>query len=550
LAQVGRRRRISPLTLRILAVNILALGLLLAGLLYLDQYREGLLEAKIASLQTNGAIIAGALGESAGVTPHGVPVLNPRGARTMVRRLVSLTGARARLFGESGALLADSRALISAGREVQAGLLSPERLTEPGVARRVYDHASDFLRKIFAPGADIPIYHDAPRQSAGDFSEALAALEGRVASARRLGLDGELIVSVALPVQHFKKILGALLLSAGSADVEAAVAEARLAIFGVFVVALGVTILLSIYLAGSISRPLHHLAKAAEAVRRRPGQRERIPDLSARNDEIGDLSATLRDMTGALYDRLDAIEGFAADVAHEIRNPLTSIRSAVEVLGRGGDADFQARLVSIIENDVRRLDRLIGDISDASRLDAELARAEFRSLNLIGLCETLIDIARSTATGDDPDYVFHILPGLEVEPGLSRQDNFTVPGVEGRLGQVLRNLLANAASFSPPGGEVALTLSRRGNLARLTVDDDGPGLPEDKLEAVFERFYTERPAAEAFGEHSGLGLSISRQIIDAHDGLIRAENRVDEAGVRRGARFIVELPAAVREGGG
>jgi len=528
----------------------LALGLLLSGLLYLDQYREGLIEAKVVTLKINGAIIAGALGESAGVTPNGVPRLNPEGARTMVRRLVALTGTRARLFGENGVLLADSRVLFSAGREVQAGVLPIETLSEPGVVRRLYDYARAFFTRLLDVEPELPLYQEAPRQNAIYFDEAMAALEGRADSGRAISSAGEIIVSVGLPVQHFKKILGALLLSAGTADVETAVAEARIAIFGVFVAALAVTILLSFYLAGSISRPLHHLAEAAEAVRRRPGQRERIPDLSARNDEIGDLSATLRDMTTALYDRLDAIEGFAADVAHEVRNPLTSIRSAVEVLGRGGDADFRARLIAIIEDDVRRLDRLIGDISDASRLDAELARAEFQPVNLIALCETLVDIHHATSAAEGaagPEFVFDIDAGIEIVPGLARQEKFTVPGMEGRLGQVVRNLLVNAASFSPPGGVVRLTLSRAGHMARLTVDDDGPGLPEDKLEAVFDRFYTERPAGEAFGEHSGLGLSISRQIIDAHDGDIRAENRHDGRAVRCGARFIVELGTESRD---
>jgi two-component system sensor histidine kinase ChvG len=535
------RRRISPLTLRILAINIMALALLLAGLLYLDQYRDGLIEAKTESLEINGTIIAGALGESAGIAANGVPVLNPAGARTMVRRLVSLTGTRARLFGERGALLADSQVLISAGREVEAGVLVSEISARPGLLRRTWDHASEALRHIVGGDPDLPLYHEARRQRAGDFSEVEAALVGRVVSKRRVSVDGEIIVSVALPVQHFKKILGALLLSAGTADVEAAVGDARLAIFSVFVAALAVTILLSLYLAGSISQPLHHLAEAAEAVRRRPGHRERIPDLSARNDEIGDLSAVLRDMTGALYDRLDAIEGFAADVAHEIRNPLTSIKSAVEVLARGGDAAFQARLIAIIEDDVRRLDRLIGDISDASRLDAELARAEFELVNLISLCETLIDISGATAGDDGPDYILEIEPGIEIEPGASRQDRFTVPGLESRLGQVLRNLLVNAATFSPPGGTVRIRLIFKGQWVHLSVEDDGPGIPRDKLDAVFDRFYTERPEQEAFGEHSGLGLSISRQIVDAHDGIIRVENRTNDDGQICGARFVVEL---------
>jgi two-component system, OmpR family, sensor histidine kinase ChvG len=531
------RKQISPLTLRILAINVLALALLLAGLLYLDQYREGLLEAKIDALATNGTIIAGALGEAAGNDARGLPVLNPRGARTMVRRLVSLTGARARLFDDQGHILADSRVLISAGREVTARPLE----TDQADAKSLHRRFGDWLGHVFHRRHDLPPYKDNDRQSADNFEEARDALQGEAGQSRRVTDDGEVIVSVAIPVQSFKKILGALMLSAGTADVERLVAEARLAILGVFVVALGVTVLLSLYLAASIVRPLHHLAEAAETVRQHPGQRESIPDLRRRGDEIGDLSGALWEMTTALYQRLDAIEGFAADVAHEIRNPLTSIKSAVEVLEMSKDEDAQARLLAIINDDIRRLDRLIGDISDASRLDAELARSEPQPLDLIALCETLIDMARTTSDSNVGP-IFELV--IENELGIEATKNgaLIVPGMADRLGQVVRNLLDNATSFSPPQGLVRIRVIDAGSEAKLIVEDEGPGIPVGKFDAVFERFYSERPAGEDFGVHSGLGLSISQQIVLAHDGSIIASNRTGDDGAVSGARFEVRLP--------
>lgn len=533
-----QKRRISPLTLRILAINILALAVLLGGLLYLDLYREGLVEAKTDALTTNGSIIAGALGEQAGTSLTGLPVLQPRAARTMVRRLAALTGTRARLFGERGDLLADSRVLVSAGRAVRSTPLDLEPSADNGALDLVFDWFSQLLRGQ----PNLPLYRQGSTQHARNFEEAVAAYDGNVTNQLRMAANGEVLISVAFPVQRFKKVLGVLVLSVGTADVEVAVARARLAILGVAAVALAVTVMLSLYLAGSIVRPIHRLAEAAESVRRRPSHRGDLPDLSERGDEIGDLSQILRSMTDTLYDRLDAIEGFAADVAHEIRNPLTSIRSAVEVLARGGEAEAQQRLIAIIEDDVRRLDRLIGDISDASRLDAELARVDPKPLDLVALTETVIDITRSSAAAEGLAFNFDIEREIVVNPDNAPDERMVVSGMESGIGQVLRNLLENAASFSPPGGEIQVRLMRRGGYARLLVDDAGPGLPEEKLDAVFDRFYSERLDNEAFGEHSGLGLSISRQIIAAHEGQIRAENRRDEGGNIVGARFVVELP--------
>jgi two-component system sensor histidine kinase ChvG len=323
------------------------------------------------------------------------------------------------------------------------------------------------------------------------------------------------------------------MLSKDGAVVDAAVDDRRRDILIVCGVAFAVTVLLSFYLAGTIARPIRRLAQAADQVRSAKGRQFEIPDFSRRGDEIGDLSDSLRAMTDALWARLDAIEAFAADVAHEIKNPLTSLRSAVETVARVEDPEQQKKLMSIILDDVQRLDRLISDISDASRLDAELSRAEIDPVDLGELLRALVAVQEAGERADAPRFRLDV---------LDHQD-LSVPGIEGRLGQVFRNLISNAVTFSPPGGTIRLSAQRQGDDVVVSISDEGPGIPEGKLEAVFQRFYTERPAGEKFGTHSGLGLSISKQIVDAHGGDIRAANRHDESGRVRGACFTVRLPA-------
>jgi two-component system sensor histidine kinase ChvG len=323
------------------------------------------------------------------------------------------------------------------------------------------------------------------------------------------------------------------MLSTGGSNIEAAVRDRRIDILMVCGVALGMTILISLYLAGIIARPLVRLAEAADRVRYGKGRQYEIPDFTHRRDEIGELSGALRDMTEALWNRLDAIEGFAADVAHEIKNPLTSLRSAVETVARIEDPSQQKRLMAIILDDVQRLDRLISDISDASRLDAELSRANTESVDIGRLLDALVEVHRATAAENGPRF--------EVE--VADNQPLIVQGIEGRLGQVLRNLISNAITFSPPEGLIRLHAERIGSDIVLTISDDGPGIPDGKLEAIFNRFYTERPKSEKFGTHSGLGLSISKQIVEAHGGTIVAQNRYNGSAEVAGTRFKITLPA-------
>jgi two-component system sensor histidine kinase ChvG len=342
-------------------------------------------------------------------------------------------------------------------------------------------------------------------------------------------------MTVAAPVQLFKQVLGAVLLSRDSREIENALRSVRLQLLTVFAVALSVTVLLSLYLARSLARPITRLARAAERMRASPGRELTIPDFSARQDEIGHLSVALREMTRSLWERMDAIERFAADVAHEIKNPLTSMRSAIETATRIKDPERQGKLFAIILDDVTRLDRLITDISDASRVDAEMSRAQVEPLDLDTVLSMLVENYRATRLDGQPEVAYEG-PG----PGRARTQ-----ALEGRLVQVFRNLIGNAISFSPPDGAIKVRLAvRRGGGIEASVEDNGPGIPEAKLDAIFNRFYSERPAGEKFGTHSGLGLSISKQIIDALHGRIYAENRRNSRGEIIGARFVVELPPA------
>ena len=525
-----RRRTVSPITRRILAVNVLALGILVAGLLYLGQYRQSLIDAELTALMTQADMFAAALGEgavSAG-SQTGQQIVRDI-ALQIVRRLVQTTGTRARLFGADGVLLADSRLLMGPGGMVQIRELPPPDVYSELVssALEVYDRLV-----LWLPGQDTtPPYHEKSVQRAEDYDEVPRALAGEKEDAVRAGRDGGIILSVAVPVQRYKKVLGALMLSKGSRDIEAALFEVRLDILKVFAVALSVTVLLSIYLAGTIARPIRRLAAVAERLRRSRDRRA-LPDFAGRNDEIGDLARSLHDMTEALWERMEAIERFAADVAHEIKNPLTSLRSAVETAARVKDAEKQRTLMTIIQDDVQRLDRLISDISDASRLDSELLRAERAPVDIGRILGALAEVHEATAEADAPRV------SLDAEPDL------VIDGVEGRLAQVFRNLIANAVSFGPPASTITLAASREGDWAEVKVDDEGPGIPDGKQAAIFDRFYTERPEPEKFGTHSGLGLSISKQIVEAHGGTVHAENLRGDDGRVLGARFVVRLPLA------
>ena len=524
----------SPLTRRILTINILALALLLAGLLYLGRYEENLIDAEFQALATEGEIFAGALGQGAyGTQPDGKTILRPVVAAPMLRRLVLPTRTRARLFAADGALIADSRILLGPeGAPVQVINLPPPD-EKSGLGGMVVSLYENLLARL--PGRrELARYQERRDQKAADYDEVVKAQAGSIGKGLRADDSGGLVISVAVPVQRFKQILGVVLLTTSGAAVDDAVRSVRFDILKIFGVALAVTILLSLYLAGTIVRPLHRLADAADRVRRAPGRERSIPDFGHRQDEIGTLARDLNAMTDALSARLDAIESFAADVAHEIKNPLTSLRSAVETAARITDPDQQKKLMGIILDDVQRLDRLISDISDASRLDTELSRLEHEPLDLDRLLSALVEVHRTSGGTSKSGLTFKV-----GSPGP-----FKVIGMESRLVQVFQNLITNAFSFSPAEGQIWVEIQRDGQWVVATIEDEGPGIPPGGLAKIFNRFYSERPEGEQFGTHSGLGLSISRQIVEAHGGHIRAENRTSASGATEGARFVVTIPTA------
>lgn len=536
-----RHKRLSPLTRRILAVNMMPILVLVVGLLYLDEYRATLVDQALESLHTQGQMFAAALAEGAVFEdafesgPDDEPPIDLDVARNMVRRLAAPADIRARLFSHEGFLLADSRTLYGPSGEIEVEELQPPK-PKADFARFVRK-AIDRFKKAFDQESRLPRYRESHPQSVRDYVEALEALDGNASEMVRLNPEGGMMLSVAVPVQRFKQVVGALLLTKDSREMEESLLQVRLNILEMTALALTVTILLSLYLASTIARPVRRLALAAERVRKGHGRRPDIPRFPRRNDEISELAHALADMTEALWARMDAIESFAADVAHEIKNPLTSLRSAVETVSLVSDPEKKARLMAIIVDDVGRLDRLISDISDASRLDAELSRAEAKTVPLAQLLQTLLDIQQTTAKENGPRFSL----------SLPDDDPLAVSGIESRLAQVMRNLIANAVSFSPQGGVIAIAARRQDGMIEVSVEDEGPGIPEGKNEAIFDRFYSERPEGEKFGTHSGLGLAISRQIVTAHQGTIFAQNREDGQGRRLGARFVMTLPAKTDE---
>lgn len=530
----------SPLARRILTINLPAFLVLVGAWFYLDQYRAALVEARQTALEKEAHLIAGALGEAALAGPIEYLRIDPSLAAYIVRRAVLTTGARTRLYDADGILMLDSRRLPTAGRIVEhRDLPPPEELLNPlGLLAHIWDGIMNLMPRR----ADYPPYSESNGGTLRDWPEIREALAGGVARQIWRAPGGRLIIGVGVPVQALKRVLGAVVMTVDSDEIDAAVRREQLATLGVFAVAISITVLLSIFLSRSIIRPIQRLSQAADRVRSMGGRTVDIPDLHGRRDEIGDLSVSLRHMTFALNARVGAIEAFAADVAHELKNPLTSLRSAVETLDRAERPEARAELIRIILEDVQRLNRLISDISDASRIDAEMSRVEREPVDIGEMIDALKDVLQSTRDN------------VRIETRIEDRGQLIVLGAEHRLGQVLRNLVDNAMSFSPEGGKVTIRARREGAEVVLGVEDQGPGVPEEARERIFDRFYSERPEGEAFGTHSGLGLNISRQIVEAHGGSISVENisQIGHQGVVvgvEGARFTVRLPAMPRERG-
>ena len=556
------RLTFSSLTRRILSLNLAGLVALVAGVLYLSQFRAGLIDAQAQSLLVQGEIIARAIAATGATESNGITIdpdrlldlkpgetygpsedilsgldfpIDPTKVAPVLRGLISPTKTRARIYDRDGVLLLDSRDQFARGDVLRFDLPPPQR-SKPGLAERTMIAIRNWLNR-----GDLPPYRELGPENGKGYYEVAQSLTGAKASAVRVNDRGEVIVSVAVPVQRFRAINGSLMLSTQGDDIDQMVTAERVAILRVFGVAAAVMIVLSILLASTIAGPVSRLADSAEHVRRRIKTRIEIPDFTRRRDEIGHLSGALREMTKSLYNRIEAIERFAADVAHELKNPLTSLRSAVETLPLARNDTSRARLLSVIEHDVRRLDRLISDISDASRLDAELQRQDVAPVDMRRLLNTLVAVSNETKHSNNVT--------VQVRFEGATGDTFAVPGHDSRLGQVISNLLSNACSFSPDDGVVRVNCRRMRNEIEIVIDDEGPGVRTDALEKIFERFYTDRPH-QGFGQNSGLGLSISKQIVEAHGGKIWAENRIGQRSATAGgeapiagARFVVRLPS-------
>ncbi len=540
-ATAPRRRWVSPLLRRILLVNALPPALLAASLLYLDQYQNGLVAAEVEALRAQARIYAGAIAEAAVRVQEDRPQLVAELARPLLRRLVEPSPAtQARLFDTSGLLVADSRV-----RESAAGVVTTEPLPPPAPRDAVSDGVTGIYDRLRAllPSREAagPRVQEATTEAqsfdwqpdfAPDRAELRLALEGTTEPYIRRTPDDRLLISVAEPALRGAQPVGFVLLTRDAREVQARLVEIRTSVLLLFVVALALTVLLSLYLATTLATPMLQLARAAAAMRQGQGRGGSVPaHLLERRDEIGILARDLQAAARALWARIDANERFAADVAHELKNPLTSVRSAIETLRRVEDVGQQQRLLAIIATDAVRMDRLIADIADSSRVDAELSRAVAEKVDVAPILQVLAELHNTTRAEGDPVVELDGADGPLV-----------VLGVEDRLVQVFRNLLGNAFSFSPRDGRVWLSAREAsGAETEFVVEDEGPGIPDAKLEGIFDRFYSERPRDERFGQHSGLGLSISKQIVEGLGGRISAGNRRDASGAVRGARFVVRL---------
>lgn len=495
-------------TTRILAVNIFALAMLAGGFFYLDSFRSQLLDARLEQVAVQTTLMADAL---AAVAPGEQALL--------ARRFGQETGFRLRIYPAEGAPAIDSWR----GAPPTYVLRDPDTEAWKRKAARTLDRVIDRVVAADRP----PPFREPSVDSRAAWPEVRAATTGPARAMLRTAPDRTPMISAAAPLGD-----GSTLLTTTNArEITRTVRAERFRLGVVLLVIVIVSVLLSLFLARTIARPLRRLAIAAHRVRLGRAREVQVPRLPSRRDEIGTLARALSDMSLALRQRIDATEAFAADVTHELKNPLASLRSAVETLDRVSDPALQQQLITVIRDDVGRLDRLITDISEASRLDAELSRARFETIDLGVMIEGLVATREERGLNGDVRLAF----------ARPHKGTAVVFGDGSRLTRVVENLVDNAVSFSPTGGLVQIAATRDDDDVLIRVDDEGPGVPPDAREAIFNRFHSIRPEGEAFGRHSGLGLAIAKAIIDGHSGSIEVTDRDDAA---PGARFLVRLPAA------
>ena len=495
---------------RILAVNVFALAVLAGSLFYLDSFRGRLTTGAVTAAETQVGIIADSLA-----------LAEPGEKTALLHRLGMRSRTRLRVFGADGTMRMDSWDGAAPTYQLRDPNKEPWR---KNVARRL-DNLFDAV--VGAPAAP-PLPQPEPERLDG-WSEATAALRApRATTMLRRAPEGTYFISAASRVPGSDDVL---LLTRNARDIRSIVRDERTTLLIIVFATLIVSVMLSLFLARTIALPLRRLARAAHQVRLGRAREVSVPTLPARRDEIGLLARALSDMTQSLRYRIDATEAFAADVTHELKNPLASLRSAVDSLDKIEDPKLRRRLIEVVRSDVVRLDRLIVDIAEVSRLDAELSRARVEPVDLGGLVETLLDLWRPRAAERNVRLAF----------ARPRVGSAVILGDESRLARAIDNIVDNAISFSPTGGLVEIGAARFGGEVTVTVEDEGKGVPEEARKAIFRRFHSVRPEADGFGRHSGLGLAIAKATVDGHDGRISVESRHDG---RSGARFVLRFPEA------
>ncbi|MDZ4841942.1 MAG: stimulus-sensing domain-containing protein [Hyphomicrobium aestuarii] len=562
---------------RIVVTNLLSFVILVFGVLYLGASHSWLLEAKRDSLQKQGQIIAAAIGENVradalpNITGGDVPTetarvpyrddgfaalefsLSPERVTPILNRIIRPTDARARIYDRSGNLVVDTATLLQRGKGTVARP-EPRSDAERPRTRNFWTRITAFLID-----GELPVYKEIGSANGNAYPEVRAALQGESNAVLLLDDDGEQIVAIAEPIRRAKSknVQGVLFLSTRPGAISGIINEERQVILTLAVFALLAMLTSSWLLARTVAEPMKQLSEAAYQVSRSISARAELPDDPQRRDEVGQMASSFRAMTAALYRRIEASEKFAADVAHELKNPLAAARSTAESLSYAKNDEQREQLVQQIQFELKRLNRLINDVSNASRLDAELARQKMKPVDL----RLVLEQVRSIFSDKLSDTSRRIV--LDVAPGLGLTDT-VIDGHDGRLGQVATNLIDNALSFTPENGAVIVAVDRIRDLVVMTVSDQGPGIPSDKLDAIFDRFYSDRPETDqSRGKNSGLGLSISREIVVAHGGRIFAENLypppansqdVGDSAPKielkpNGARFTVEFPKLRTAGG-
>lgn len=552
----------ATLVRRILILNLIGLAILLIGILYLSQHRGWLIDAKRESLRVQGEIIAAAIAANASVEterltldPDKLPEasntripfrddgfaalelsIRPERVTPILRRLIQPTNTRARIYARDGTLIVDTATLLKKGAVKR----------DSGPANNAgWVKTKNFWTRLthWLIDKELPVYREIGTGPGTSYPEVRMAISsGATTPMLLLNNKGQQIVSMAVPIQRMKAVHGVLLLSTREGEIDEILGEERNAILALFLIALVATVTVSLSLARTVAGPMRRLSATAEIVSNNINARERLPQIEDRRDEVGQMAQAFHKMTDALYRRIEASEKFAADVAHELKNPLTAARSTAESLAYARTPEQRDQLVEQIQLELKRLNRLITDVSSASRLDAELARQKLEPVALAKLLENVTAIFTDKAADSDVSLKLDL-------PADAPRDDFVIQANESRIAQVLTNVIDNALSFSPKGGAVLVTARRRRDEVELMVTDDGPGIDEDKLETIFDRFYTYRPTANSSrGNNSGLGLNISREIVLAHGGSIVAENRYrdprDPKSGRVGARFVVRLPVS------